>query len=158
MMKWLRELPASFVLSSLRQTKGWLKVLKLKRWIIVYQCCYTFWMSEMVRQKLLLSLLQNIAPCMFGSLIPDISKCKLEYHYNRLFFVCRCLDIRCFQEVLKRLVTGTLSQRRNALDFISDIIHISLESDDALPQSMWYGTSNFESWIWTSVNFHSLIF
>ncbi|XP_019154481.1 PREDICTED: uncharacterized protein LOC109150918 isoform X2 [Ipomoea nil] len=53
-----------------------------------------------------------------------------------------CLDIRCFQEVLKRLVTGTLSQRRNALDFISDIIHISSESDDALPQSMWQDIAN----------------
>ncbi|CAH9062850.1 unnamed protein product [Cuscuta europaea] len=47
-----------------------------------------------------------------------------------------CLDIKCFHDVLKRLVTGNLSQRRNALRFISDIIHVSLESDGTLPQSM----------------------
>ncbi|CAH9105580.1 unnamed protein product [Cuscuta epithymum] len=47
-----------------------------------------------------------------------------------------CLDIKCFHDVLKRLVNGTLSQRRNALRFISDIIHVSLESDGTLPQSM----------------------
>ncbi|VFQ91190.1 unnamed protein product [Cuscuta campestris] len=53
-----------------------------------------------------------------------------------------CLDIRCFQNVLKRLVTGTLSQKRNALHFISDIIHISMESDCALPQSMRQDIAN----------------
>lgn len=48
---------------------------------------------------------------------------------------------QCLDEVLERLASGNASQRRNAVDVISELIHISSNSVTALSHSMWYGTS-----------------
>lgn len=44
-------------------------------------------------------------------------------------------------EILKRLASGNISQRRNALDVISEILNISSESQKLLPYSAWYDCS-----------------
>ncbi|XP_070052827.1 uncharacterized protein [Nicotiana tomentosiformis] len=46
-------------------------------------------------------------------------------------------DTQCLEEILKRLISGNVSQKRNAVDFISDLIHVSMESDTVLPPTMW---------------------
>ncbi|XP_059298575.1 uncharacterized protein LOC132051492 isoform X4 [Lycium ferocissimum] len=46
-------------------------------------------------------------------------------------------DTQCLEEILKRLISGSVSQKRNAVDFISDLIHMSMESDTVLPPPMW---------------------
>ncbi|XP_060206681.1 uncharacterized protein LOC132634681 isoform X3 [Lycium barbarum] len=46
-------------------------------------------------------------------------------------------DTQCLEEILKRLISGSVSQKRNAVDFISDLINMSMESDTVLPPPMW---------------------
>lgn len=46
-------------------------------------------------------------------------------------------DAQCLEEILKRLISGNVSQKRNAVDFISDLIHMSNESDTVLPPPIW---------------------
>lgn len=51
-------------------------------------------------------------------------------------------DDMCLVEVLKRLASENVSQRRNAMDVISEILHISSESKQPLPYSAWQETAN----------------
>ena len=53
----------------------------------------------------------------------------------------RSPDGQCLEEVLKRLASGNALQRRNAVDVISEIIHLSSNSVTVLSHSMWYGTT-----------------
>ncbi|KAL1312396.1 hypothetical protein HN51_039011 [Arachis hypogaea] len=46
-------------------------------------------------------------------------------------------DNKCLTEVLKRLGSGNISQRRNALDVISEVIHISSETQKSFPYLSW---------------------
>ncbi|KAG5615548.1 hypothetical protein H5410_015372 [Solanum commersonii] len=46
-------------------------------------------------------------------------------------------DTQCLGEILKRLISGNVSQKRNAVDFISDFIHMSMQSDTVLPPPIW---------------------
>ncbi|MCE2054937.1 hypothetical protein HAX54_041674 [Datura stramonium] len=46
-------------------------------------------------------------------------------------------DTQCLEEILKHLISGNVSQKRNAVDFISDLIHMSMESDTVLPPPIW---------------------
>ncbi|XP_006349558.1 uncharacterized protein [Solanum tuberosum] len=46
-------------------------------------------------------------------------------------------DTQCLGEILKRLISGNVSQKRNAVDFISDLIHMSMQSDTVLPPPIW---------------------
>ncbi|XP_010257323.1 PREDICTED: uncharacterized protein LOC104597470 isoform X2 [Nelumbo nucifera] len=48
----------------------------------------------------------------------------------------------CVQEVLKRLVSGNISQRQNAMNVVSELIHISLDSVNLLSHSMWQDIAN----------------
>lgn len=48
---------------------------------------------------------------------------------------------QCLDEVLERLASGNASQRRNAVDVISELIHISSNSVTALSHSMWQDIS-----------------
>ncbi|KAF8403828.1 hypothetical protein HHK36_011934 [Tetracentron sinense] len=50
-------------------------------------------------------------------------------------------DGHCLQEVLKRLASGRLLQRRNAIDVISELIHMSSDSAK-LPPLMWQDIAN----------------
>ncbi|PON91698.1 Coatomer beta subunit [Trema orientale] len=47
-------------------------------------------------------------------------------------------DKQCLQEVLKRLASETVVQRKNAVEVISELIRISSDSTTALSQSSWY--------------------
>ncbi|CAL5193475.1 unnamed protein product [Lathyrus oleraceus] len=51
-------------------------------------------------------------------------------------------DNMCLMEVLKRLASENISQRRNAMDVIAEILHISSESKKSLPYSAWQETAN----------------
>lgn len=42
------------------------------------------------------------------------------------------------QEVLKRIDSKNVAQRRNVFDVIADILHMSSGSDSALSRAMWY--------------------
>ncbi|XP_045793361.1 uncharacterized protein LOC123888366 isoform X3 [Trifolium pratense] len=53
-----------------------------------------------------------------------------------------CKDDMCLMEVLKRLASENISQRRNAMDVIAEILHISLASKKPLPHSAWQETAN----------------
>ncbi|WJX83908.1 hypothetical protein P8452_66534 [Trifolium repens] len=48
----------------------------------------------------------------------------------------------CLMEVLKRLASENISQRRNAMDVIAEILHISIASKKQLPHSAWQETDN----------------
>ncbi|GAV57287.1 hypothetical protein CFOL_v3_00825 [Cephalotus follicularis] len=48
----------------------------------------------------------------------------------------------CLQEVLKRLASGNVFQRRNAIDVISELIHVSSISADVLSPLAWKDISN----------------
>lgn len=48
----------------------------------------------------------------------------------------------CLQEVLKRLASGNVIQRRNAVDVISELICISSNSVNVLSQMMWQDIAN----------------
>ncbi|KAK9291087.1 hypothetical protein L1049_009274 [Liquidambar formosana] len=49
---------------------------------------------------------------------------------------------QCLEEVLKRLGNGNVPQRRNAVDVISELIHISSDTANVLSQSMWQDIAN----------------
>ncbi|KAL5540486.1 hypothetical protein UlMin_043080 [Ulmus minor] len=51
-------------------------------------------------------------------------------------------DEQCLHEVLKRLASGIVQQRRNAIEVISELIRISSESDTVLPQLSWQNIAN----------------
>ncbi|MED6184209.1 hypothetical protein PIB30_045241 [Stylosanthes scabra] len=51
-------------------------------------------------------------------------------------------DNKCLAEVLKRLGSGSISQRRNALDVISEVIHISSEPQKSFPYLAWQDIAN----------------
>ncbi|XP_057982158.1 uncharacterized protein LOC131167378 isoform X2 [Malania oleifera] len=51
-------------------------------------------------------------------------------------------DGHCLQEILKRLASGNMLQRRNAIDVISEIICMSSLSVNALSHSMWQDIAN----------------
>ncbi|OIV92331.1 hypothetical protein TanjilG_10541 [Lupinus angustifolius] len=51
-------------------------------------------------------------------------------------------DNKCIIEVLKRLASANISQRRNAMDVISEVIHISSESQKPFPFSAWQDVAN----------------
>ncbi|XP_058738287.1 uncharacterized protein LOC131610375 isoform X1 [Vicia villosa] len=51
-------------------------------------------------------------------------------------------DDMCLMEVLKRLGSENISQRRNAMDVIAEILHISSESKNSLPYSAWQKTAD----------------
>ncbi|XP_043692010.1 uncharacterized protein LOC122642563 isoform X2 [Telopea speciosissima] len=46
-------------------------------------------------------------------------------------------DGQCLKDVLKRIASENLSQRRNALNVISELVCMSLESEDLLSPPMW---------------------
>lgn len=50
----------------------------------------------------------------------------------------RCSNSNCLQEVLKRIDSKNVAQRRNAFDVVTDIIHMSSGSDSTLSRAMWY--------------------
>ncbi|GFP89684.1 hypothetical protein PHJA_001112200 [Phtheirospermum japonicum] len=53
-----------------------------------------------------------------------------------------CSDNNCLYEVLKRAASENIAQRRNAVDFVADIIRISSGSVNALSQSAWKDIAN----------------
>ncbi|KAL7138505.1 hypothetical protein ABFS83_10G168700 [Erythranthe nasuta] len=53
-----------------------------------------------------------------------------------------CSDSECLNEVLKRIVSKNVAQRRNAIDFLSDLIHLSSGSTNTLPQACWQDVAN----------------
>lgn len=63
-----------------------------------------------------------------------------------IIIFARSSDTQCLEEILKRLISGNVSQKRNAVDFISDLIHVSMESDTVLPPTMWYAVA-FYYWL-----------
>ncbi|MCL7036267.1 hypothetical protein MKW94_009830 [Papaver nudicaule] len=50
-------------------------------------------------------------------------------------FCSRNVDSECLQEVFTRLTSGNSLQRRNAMDVISELVHVSSGSENALPVS-----------------------
>jgi len=52
----------------------------------------------------------------------------------------RSADRYCFEEILKRLASENIAQRRNAMDVLSEVIHISSDSASTLSHSLWYAT------------------
>ncbi|PIN16692.1 hypothetical protein CDL12_10657 [Handroanthus impetiginosus] len=53
-----------------------------------------------------------------------------------------CSDSKCLYQVLKRIDSKNVSQRRNAVDVVAELIHISYGSDSALPQVAWQDVAN----------------
>lgn len=53
------------------------------------------------------------------------------------------MDTRCLQEVLERLTSGTVQQRKNAIDVISELLRISSDSATVLSQLSWYDNGVF---------------
>ncbi|KAE9590737.1 hypothetical protein Lal_00023286 [Lupinus albus] len=51
-------------------------------------------------------------------------------------------DNTCIIEVLKRLASANMSQRRNAMDVISEVIHTSSESQKSFPFFAWQDVAN----------------
>ncbi|KAI3977342.1 hypothetical protein MKX01_000255 [Papaver californicum] len=51
-------------------------------------------------------------------------------------FCSRNIDSECLQEVFARLSSGNSLQRRNAIDVVSELIHVSSGSEKALPISI----------------------
>ncbi|RDX96305.1 hypothetical protein CR513_21050, partial [Mucuna pruriens] len=51
-------------------------------------------------------------------------------------------DDQCLMEVLKRLASRNISQRRNAMDVISEALHISSKSQNLMPYSAWQDIAN----------------
>ncbi|XP_004493519.1 uncharacterized protein [Cicer arietinum] len=51
-------------------------------------------------------------------------------------------DDMCLMEILKCLASENISQRRNAMDVISEILHISSELKRSLPYSSWQDIAN----------------
>lgn len=57
-------------------------------------------------------------------------------------YCSRCSNSNCLQEVLKRIDSKNVSQRRNAFDVVTDIIHMSSGSDSTLSRAMWQDVAN----------------
>ncbi|KAL2466133.1 ARM repeat superfamily protein [Abeliophyllum distichum] len=57
-------------------------------------------------------------------------------------YCSKCSDSWCLQEVLKRIDSENVAQRRNAVDVVSDLIHISSGSVNVLSQEMWQDIAN----------------
>ncbi|EYU18758.1 hypothetical protein MIMGU_mgv1a000625mg [Erythranthe guttata] len=53
-----------------------------------------------------------------------------------------CSDSECLNEVLKRIGSKNVAQRRNAIDVLSDLIHVSTGSTNTLPQASWQDVAN----------------
>ncbi|KAK7285567.1 hypothetical protein RJT34_20343 [Clitoria ternatea] len=51
-------------------------------------------------------------------------------------------DDKCLMEVLKHLASGNISQRRNSMDVISEVLHISSKSQNSMPYSAWQDIAN----------------
>lgn len=49
----------------------------------------------------------------------------------------RCSNRKCLDEVLKRIHSKTVVQRRNAVDVVADLIHITSGSVDTLSEVEW---------------------
>ncbi|KAK4256149.1 hypothetical protein QN277_009054 [Acacia crassicarpa] len=54
----------------------------------------------------------------------------------------RSEDDKCFKEVLKRLPSGNIPQRRNAIDVISEVIDIPTDSQKSTLLSTWQDVAN----------------
>lgn len=52
----------------------------------------------------------------------------------------RSKDRQCLQEVLKRVASEIVEQRKNAIEVISEIIRISSDSTTVFSQSSWYNS------------------
>lgn len=50
----------------------------------------------------------------------------------------RCSDRKCLNQVLKRICSKNVAQRRNAVDVVAELIHITFGSVDTLSQEEWY--------------------
>ncbi|KAL6530431.1 hypothetical protein OROMI_028320 [Orobanche minor] len=53
-----------------------------------------------------------------------------------------CSDSKCLYEVLKRIDSENFAQRRNAVDFVADLIHLSSGSVNTLSPSAWKDIAN----------------
>ncbi|KAL4587515.1 hypothetical protein LXL04_000386 [Taraxacum kok-saghyz] len=51
-------------------------------------------------------------------------------------------DTYCIEEILKRFGSENIAQRRNALDVVSEVIHISSDSEATLSHSVWQDIAN----------------
>ncbi|XP_023752977.1 uncharacterized protein LOC111901348 isoform X1 [Lactuca sativa] len=51
-------------------------------------------------------------------------------------------DKYCLEEILKRVASENIAQRRNALDVLSEVIHISSHSEAILSHSVWQDIAN----------------
>ncbi|KAI3667410.1 hypothetical protein L6452_42467 [Arctium lappa] len=51
-------------------------------------------------------------------------------------------DRYCLEEILKRLASENIAQRRNALDVLSEVIHLSSDSASTLSHSLWQDIAN----------------
>lgn len=49
----------------------------------------------------------------------------------------RCSDSKCLHEVLQRIRSKNLAQRTNAIDVVSDLIHLSSGSVETIPEAGW---------------------
>ncbi|KAL3533812.1 hypothetical protein ACH5RR_007333 [Cinchona calisaya] len=54
-----------------------------------------------------------------------------------------CSDNHRLQNVLKGLIAGNFSQRMNAVDVISDLMHLSLEAGSSLSHQMWQDIADY---------------
>lgn len=57
--------------------------------------------------------------------------------YDLCEWLYRSTDTRCLQEVLERLTSGIVQQRKNAIDVISELIRTSSDSTNVLSQLSW---------------------
>ncbi|KAK6124646.1 hypothetical protein DH2020_041610 [Rehmannia glutinosa] len=53
-----------------------------------------------------------------------------------------CSDSKCLYEVLKHIDSKNVAQRRNAVDFVADLIHMSSGSVNALTEATWMDVAN----------------
>ncbi|KAL8489605.1 hypothetical protein ACS0TY_025004 [Phlomoides rotata] len=53
-----------------------------------------------------------------------------------------CSDRKCLDEVLMRIYSKNVAQRRNAVDVVADLIHITSGSVDTLSQAEWHDVAN----------------
>lgn len=55
-----------------------------------------------------------------------------------VYLLCgRCSDRKCLNEVLMRIHSKNVAQRRNAVDVVADLIHITSGLADTLSQAEW---------------------
>ncbi|KAL3819820.1 hypothetical protein ACJIZ3_005725 [Penstemon smallii] len=53
-----------------------------------------------------------------------------------------CSDSKCLHEVLKRIDSKNVAQRRNAVDVVANLVYVSSGSDNGLPQAIWQDVAN----------------